>query len=240
MPASSNSILTVGDEAARGDRRGAWAEPGQYRLLERLRRDLGLLAQTYLSPGDEGDFHRARFPGLQDLHPGGRRDPGLGQGNRGTRRCRCDPRRRYGEDEDRLPRQPEQSDRHISALRRGPPPACRPAEARASGARRGLCRICPPQRLRGGVELVGNLGERRDDAHILEDARARRPAHRLDVRARAHRRRASTACAGRSTSTPPRSRPASPHSAIAPMSKEPSRTTTDGCPGSLKNSRSSA
>ena len=42
---------------------------------------IGLLAQTYLAPGDEGDFHRARLPGLQDLHPGRRRRSRGGQGD---------------------------------------------------------------------------------------------------------------------------------------------------------------
>ena len=37
---------------------------------------LGLLAQTYLVARRRGDLHRARLPGLQDLHPGGRRDAG--------------------------------------------------------------------------------------------------------------------------------------------------------------------
>ena len=74
--------------------------------------------------------------------------PVIGQGDRRTRRRRRDPRRGDAADQDRLPRQSQQSDRHLSAVRGGAPAACRPAEARASGARRGLCRICPPQRLR--------------------------------------------------------------------------------------------
>ena len=51
--------------------------------------------------------------------------------------------------QDRVPRQPEQSDRHLPAVRRGEAAARRPAAARAARARRGLCRICAPQRLRG-------------------------------------------------------------------------------------------
>ena len=110
---------------------------------------LGLLAQTYLAPGDEAHLHRARLPGLQDLHPGGRA------------RCRCvvketDERA----DVDAIlaavtprtkivflanPNNPTGTYLPFEEVRRlhaGLP------KQRAAGARRGLCRICPPQRLR--------------------------------------------------------------------------------------------
>ena len=64
-----------------------------------------------------------------------------------------------------------------------------PAAARAARARRGLCRIRPPQRLRGRHRAGRDQRERGDDAHVLEDPRARRAAPRLDVRAGACGRR---------------------------------------------------
>ena len=51
------------------------------------------------------------------------------------------------QDQNRLSRQPEQSDRHLPVVRRGQAAAPRPAGQRAAGARRRLCRICPAQRL---------------------------------------------------------------------------------------------
>ncbi len=60
----------------------------------------------------------------------------------------------------------------------------------AAGAGRGLRRICPAQRLRLGARAGGDLRQRRDDAHLLEDPRAREPAARVALRAGACRRRA--------------------------------------------------
>ena len=82
-------------------------------------------------------------------------------------------------------------------------PACGAAEERAAGDRRGLCRVCQPQRLRIRHRAGRPGRERRDDPHLLEDLRPGRPAARLDVRPGRHRRRRSTACASRSTSTLP-------------------------------------
>ncbi len=120
-----------GVQAARGDRRGARAEPGQHRLFQRLGRDTRPVGADLPVARRRGDLHRARLPRLQDLHPGGRCGAGLGQGDGRARRRRRHPGRRLAEDQDRLPRQPEQSDRHLPAVRGDPPPACRPAEARA-------------------------------------------------------------------------------------------------------------
>ena len=59
------------------------------------------------------------------------------------------------EDQDRVPRQPEQPDRHLYPVRRGEAPARRPAAACAAGARRGLCRIRRrATTTRSGIELV--------------------------------------------------------------------------------------
>ena len=82
-----------------------------------------------------GDPHDARLPGLSD------RDARRGRRRRWWRR-----RRTYTADvdailagvtrahADRVPGEPEQSDRHLRAVRRGQAPARRPAEARAARA----------------------------------------------------------------------------------------------------------
>ena len=51
----------LGDAAARGDRRGAWAEPGQHRLLQRLGRDPRPARADLSSPGDEAIFTEHGF-----------------------------------------------------------------------------------------------------------------------------------------------------------------------------------
>ena len=107
------------------------------------------------------------------------------------------------EDQDRLPRQSQQPDRHLPALRRGQAPARGPAAACAAGARCGLCGICPPQRLRVGPRTRRDRRERRDDAHLLEDLRPRQPAPRLDGRRRPMSSTRSTASAAPSTSAAP-------------------------------------
>ena len=76
---------------------------------------LTLLAQTYLSPGDEAIFTAARIPRLPDRHPRLRRHAGRRAGDGGDGERRRDPRARHAEDAARLSRQPEQPDRHLSA-----------------------------------------------------------------------------------------------------------------------------
>ena len=49
--------------------------------------------------------------------------------------------------EDRLPRQSQQPDRHLPALRRNPAPACGPTAERPPRPRRGLCRVRADERL---------------------------------------------------------------------------------------------
>ena len=97
--------------------------------------------------------------------------------------------------QDRLSRQSQQSDRHLSAVRRGQAPARRPAGRRAARARRRLCRICRAQRLRGRRRTRRDVRERRDDAHLLENLRPRQSAHRLGLCAGARSSTRSTACA---------------------------------------------
>jgi hypothetical protein len=67
--------------------------------------------------------------------------------------------------------------------------ARRPAEERPAGDRRGLCRVCEPQRLRIGRRAGRPGRERRDDPHLLQDLRPGRAAARLDVWPGRHRRR---------------------------------------------------
>ena len=105
------------------------------------------------------------------------------------------------------------------------------AGERAAGAGRGLCRICPAQRLRVRHRTGRHHRQRRDDPHLLEDLRAGRAAARLDVRAGALSSTRSTASAGRSTSTRRRSRPASPPFATPRMSSARARTIRAGSPG---------
>ena len=60
----------------------------------------------------------------------------------------------------------------LSALQRGEAPSCRPAARRAAGSGRGLCRICPPQRLRVGHRAGVDVEQCHHDAHLLQDSRA--------------------------------------------------------------------
>ena len=149
---------------------------------------LNLLARAYLQDRRRGDPHHARLSGLSDRDARRRRDAGGRAGEGLHRRRRRDPRQGDAAHQDRVPRQPEQSDRHLHSVRRGEAPACRPAEARAAGDRRGLCRIRAAQRLRVRHRAGGDLRERRDDAHVLEDLRPRGAAPRLALRPGARRR----------------------------------------------------
>ena len=76
-----------------------------------------------------GDLHDARLSDLSDRDARRRRDAGGGAGEELHRRCRRHPGCGDGEDQDRLPRQSEQSDRHRAAVRRGQAAAPRPAAA---------------------------------------------------------------------------------------------------------------
>ena len=88
---------------------------------------LGLLAQTYLAPGDEASSPSTASWSTRSTSRRPARVPVVGQGDRRARRCRCDPRRGDAAHQDRLPRQSQQPDRHLSAVRGGAPAACRPA-----------------------------------------------------------------------------------------------------------------
>ena len=196
--------------AARGDRGALWTRSGPHHLRRRLRRASVLPRQRLSQPWRRGPLQRPRLPGLQDRHPGGRRDP-----------C-CRTRDRPSADVDALlsrvtPRtsivflaNPEQPDRHLPAVRRGQAAACRASSRHPPGPRCRLCRICPSQRLRGGAGARRHCGKRRDDAHLFEDPRPRQPPPRLDGWPRPPSSTPSTASAGRSTSAGRPWPPASP------------------------------
>ncbi len=57
-------------------------------------------------------------------------------------------------------------------VRRGAPSAGQAARERAAGARRRLCRVRPPQRLRGRPRARRHHRQHSDDAHVLEDLSA--------------------------------------------------------------------
>ena len=157
-------------------------DPDAHRLRRRLRRSAQPAGARLSRRRRRGDPHHARLPGLSDRdarhrrHARGRAGEGL------HRQRRRDPQAGDAEDQDGLPRQPEQSDRHLPAVRRGQAPAPGPAAACAVRGRRGLCRIRQPQRLRVRHRARRDQRERGDDAHVLEDPRARGAAPRLDVR----------------------------------------------------------
>ncbi len=91
---------------------------------------------------------------------------------------------------------------------RGAPPAQGAARQRAARDRRGLLRVRAPQRLRGGAGAGRHHRQHGDDAHLLQDLRARRAAGSAGPIARRRWPTRSTARAGPSTSMRRRSPPA--------------------------------
>ena len=150
---------------------------------------LNLLARAYLADGDEAIHTTHGFLVYPIATLGTGATPVVAPEKNYTADVDAILKRGDAEDQDRVPRQPEQSDRHLRAVRRGQAPAQRPAAACAAGDRRGLCRIRAPQRLRGRHRAGRDQRERRDDAHVLENPRPRGAAARLDVRAGACGRR---------------------------------------------------
>ena len=111
---------------------------------------LALLAHVFLHPGDEGPLQPIRLSDLSDLHSRRGWNSGCRRGDGPNGERGRDPRESERPHEDRLSRQPEQSDRHLHSVLRGEAPARGPAAAHAPGDRRGLRRIRDPQRLCGG------------------------------------------------------------------------------------------
>ena len=93
---------------------------------------INLLAHAYLGPGDEAVYteHGFLMYKIATLSSGAKPVP-VPETDL-PRRRRRDPGARVGQDQDRLPRQPEQSDRHLYSPRRG-------ARACTRGCRRTRC-----------------------------------------------------------------------------------------------------
>ena len=142
---------------------------------------IGLLAQTYLTPGDEGIFTEHGFAVYRIYIQAAGGVPVVAEETDERADVDAILAKVTRTDPDRLPCQSQQSDRHLPAVRGGAPAACGLAPARAAGDRRGLCRICPPQRLRIRHRAGVVVAERRHDPHLLQGARARRHAHRLGL-----------------------------------------------------------
>ena len=103
---------------------------------------LHLLATAYIGAGDEGIFTAARLSRLQDRHSRRGRNAGRRAGDQHDRRRRRHSRQGHAAHESRILRQSEQSDRHLSAGRRGRAARRQPAARRPARHRRRLCRIC--------------------------------------------------------------------------------------------------
>ena len=102
---------------------------------------LNLLARAYLADGDEAIHTTHGFLVYPIATLGTGATPVVAPEKDYTADVDAILARGDAEDQDRLPRQPEQSDRHLRAVRRGQAAAHGPAAARAAGDRRGLCRI---------------------------------------------------------------------------------------------------
>ena len=95
-----------------------------------------------------GDPHHARLSGLPDRHAGHRRQTGGRAGERISPPTSTPSSTRDAAHQSRIPRQSEQSDRDLYAVRRDQAAARGLPARRAAGARRGLCRVRAAQRLR--------------------------------------------------------------------------------------------
>ena len=111
---------------------------------------ISLLARAYAGPGDEVIYSRHGFLMYPIAAQSAGRDAGGGAGAAPHRRCRRHPGAGHARHAARLPRQSQQSHRHLPAARGGAAAACRAAALDAAGDRRGLCRVRRAQRLRAG------------------------------------------------------------------------------------------
>ena len=200
---------------------------------------LNLIADAYLCRRRRGDPHHPRISGLSDRDARLRRQADRGGGEELHRRRRCHAGGGERAHQGRVPRQSQQPDRHLCAVRRGQAAASRPAAACAAGARRRLCRIRAPQRLRGRHRARRHLRERGDVPHVLQDLRARGAAARLALWAGArgrchqpHPRTVQRQCGGAGG----RHRGDRRHRACGGRR---ARTTRNGSPGCWRKSASS-
>ena len=207
-------------------------DPGAHRVRRRLRRPPQPAGARLSRRRRRGDPHHPRLPGLSDRDA---RAPARSPWSRAEKNHTADVDAILGAvtrtHPDRVPRQSEQSDRHLRAVRRGQAPASRPAAAHAAGARCRLCRIRPAQRLRVRHRAGRDLGKRRDVPHLLQGPRARRAAARLDVRAGPCGRRGQPHPRAVQRQFRRPSPPASRRSRMPAMSSARPRTTRNGWPG---------
>ena len=95
---------------------------------------LNLLARAYLADGDEAIHTTHGFLVYPIATLGTGAKPVVGAGDELHRERGCDPGGGDEEDQNRLPRQSEQSDRHLHLVRRGQAPASQSAAACAARA----------------------------------------------------------------------------------------------------------
>ena len=134
---------------ARGDRRQARARSGPHRLRRRLRRYPVAARPCLRRARRRGRVHR-RTASSSTASPSWRPAARRWSPRRSTTRPDVEAILGQGHaaHPHGLPRQSQQPDRDLPALRRGQAPACRPARQRPARARRGLRRIRAAQRLR--------------------------------------------------------------------------------------------
>ena len=171
------------DRAARGDRQALRARSRAHRLRRRLRRAAQSACPRLSRAGRRGDLHRARLPGLPDRHRSRRgATPVVAPETRPHSRRRRDPRARDA-DERAWCSSPTRTTRPAPISRSTRCGACTPAcpadvllvldAAYAEYVRR--------ERLRGRHRAGRHHPEHGDDAHLLQDLRPRRAAHRLGL-----------------------------------------------------------
>ena len=152
---------------------------------------INLLAHAYIGPGEEAIYseHGFLMYKIATLSSGGKPVSVPEKGYRAD--VDAILAARHAQDQGGVPRQPEQSHRHLPSPRRGAPPA--------PGACRATCCWCSMRPTReyvrrndyeAGLELVATTAQHGDDAHLLQDLRARGAAARLGLLPGRRRRRA--------------------------------------------------
>ena len=135
--------------SARGDRPRLRARSGPHRLRRGLRRSAQPARRAPISAtATRRSTPRTASWSIRSRRIGAGAKPVVAPEKDFTADVDAILKRVTPQDQGRLPRQPEQSDRHLHAVRRGQAPAQGPAAACAAGDRRRLCRIRAAQRLR--------------------------------------------------------------------------------------------
>ena len=148
---------------------------------------LSLLAHVFLRPGDEGLYSQYGFLEYPIAIRAAGGMPVARRENAPDGQRRRAARQGDGEDQDRLSRQPQQPDRHLSAVRRGQAPARRPAAATSLLVLdAAYAEYVSRNDYAAGIELVSTSENVVMTAHVLEDLRPGQSAHRLGLCAGAH------------------------------------------------------